>query len=83
MQDVTDPLKILEPIQALIPIVLGVGTILSVIIFIYVIASTIHKWRVQSAILRIDKNLQKLVSTEDLKSKVTTLDTPVNNNATP
>lgn len=56
--------QLIEKIQSLLPIILTFGLIVSFTFFIYIIAATVHKWRVESAILRIDKNLQKLVAAE-------------------
>lgn len=68
-----DLTRLTETIQSIIPIVLGVGAILSLIIFVYVLAASIHKWRVQSAILRIDKNLQKLVESSGPKNQAASI----------
>lgn len=78
-----DLTQMTEAIQSIIPVVLGVGAVLSLIIFIYVLASSIHKWRVQSAILRIDKNLQKLVESSQPKSQNVLTEPPAPNTILP
>jgi uncharacterized membrane protein len=51
----------LQSIQGAIQAAFWIGLVLSVILTIVFIIYAIYKMRVQSAILRIDKNLQKLV----------------------
>lgn len=49
------------------------GSIISLIIFVYVLANAIRNWRVHSAILRIDKNLKKLVDAQVAQQPTTPL----------
>ena len=51
----------LQGIQSAIQASFWVGLVLSVILTIVYIVYTVYRMRVQKAILRIDKNLQKLV----------------------
>jgi uncharacterized membrane protein len=78
-----DLTKLTETIQSIIPVILGVGAVLSLIIFVYILATSIHKWRVQSAILRIDKNLQKLVESSEPKSQNVFTEPPAPNTILP
>ncbi len=43
---------------------LAISTAISFIIIVLLIVNLVYKWRVQSAILRMDKNLQKLVDNQ-------------------
>ncbi len=65
--------QIIAGLQSQTQLLLVLGTILSILVTILFAASLIHKWRVQSAIIRIDKNLKKLVDYQvptDEKEKV-------------
>jgi hypothetical protein len=43
---------------------LAISAAVSFIIIVLLIVNLVYKWRVQSAILRMDKNLQKLVDNQ-------------------
>jgi hypothetical protein len=53
--------KAVASLQPILTAGLVISIILTIIFSVYLIVSYVHKWKVQSAILRIDKNLQKLV----------------------
>ncbi|MDB5184172.1 MAG: hypothetical protein JWO07_853 [Candidatus Saccharibacteria bacterium] len=53
--------QVLSGIQSQMGLLLWVGTIASIIVTIMFVVYLIYKMRVQSAILRMDKNLQRLV----------------------
>jgi hypothetical protein len=54
--------QLMQQMQSSLKYVLWISAAVSVVVTIYLIASAIHKWRVQSAILRMDKNLQALLA---------------------
>lgn len=56
--------NLLSGLQTQLSWLLWVGTAISIVVAILFIVSIVHKMRVQSAILRIDKNLQKLVDAQ-------------------
>ena len=55
-----------------------IGTALTALIVIVMTINTIYKIRVERAILRMDKNLQKFIEQQDGPSKKTTLLTEKN-----
>lgn len=59
-----DSSNLLSNLQAQLTWLLWIGTGVSIIVALLFIVSLIHKMRVQSAILRIDKNLQRLVDVQ-------------------
>ena len=60
--DTQDQLRtLLESIQPQLQLFLTLGIIMSVVIFIGLLINSIYKIRVERAILRIDRNIQKLV----------------------
>lgn len=52
---------LLQSIQPQIQIFLTLGIIMSVVVFIGLLINSIYKIRVERAILRIDRNIQRLV----------------------
>ena len=58
-QQFTD--QMIRDLQNTLAPFLIISVIVTFVIVIYLVISAVHKWRVQSAILRIDSNLQKLV----------------------
>ena len=60
--DTQDQLRVLlESIQPQLQLFLALGIVMSVVIFIGLLVNSIYKIRVERAILRIDRNIQKLV----------------------
>ncbi len=60
--DTQDQLRtLLESIQPQLQLFLTLGIVMSVVIFIGLLINSIYKIRVERAILRIDRNIQKLV----------------------
>lgn len=47
--------------EPIIRMILTIGALMSVVFVIVALANLLHKWRVERAILRIDKNLQSMV----------------------
>lgn len=66
IQQLDDATKNMQP---LIQQAFFFGTVLSVVVAMVVIINAVHKWRVQSAVLRIDKNLMKLVESISLHNE--------------
>ncbi len=57
-----DPIgSLLEPLMPLLTLLAGLSIVLSVAFIVYAIVNTVQKQRQHAAIMRIDKNLQKLV----------------------
>ncbi len=61
----------LEPLMPLLTITLIVGAVLTVIIVIFFIINIVQKQRQHSAIMRIDRNLQKIVDAKGLSEEAT------------
>ena len=61
---------LIEQFQPQIQLFITVSIILAVLITIAFIIMVIYRIRVERAILRIDKNIQKLVAVQDAKSPV-------------
>lgn len=53
--------SILAQYEPIIRMLLTIGALMSVLFVIVTLANLLHKWRVERAILRIDKNLQSMV----------------------
>jgi len=57
-----DPIgSLLEPLMPLLTLLAGLSIVLSIAFIVYAIVNTVQKQRQHAAIMRIDKNLQKLV----------------------
>lgn len=56
--------QILEPLMPLLTLALVIGVVLTVIVVIYMLVNIIQKQRQHAAIMRIDRNLQKLVDSQ-------------------
>lgn len=56
--------SVLEPLLPLLSLMIAVGVGLSVVMVVYIIVNIIQKQRQHKAILRIDRNLQKLVDAQ-------------------
>lgn len=72
-----DTSSLLAPIMPILQIATVVGIIFTAVIFIYLIVHTIQKQREHAAIMRIDKNLQKLVDTYTENAKPDPVVSPV------
>jgi hypothetical protein len=57
-------IQIPQNLQNMLQVFLILSVVATVIVCLYLVVSAIHKWRVQSAILRIDDNLQRLVDAQ-------------------
>lgn len=64
-----DTSSLLGPIMPILQIATVAGIVLTVIVIIYFIVNIVQKQREHAAILRIDKNLQKLVDNHEQKAK--------------
>ena len=53
--------SILAQYEPIIRMLLIIGALMSVVFVIVALANLLHKWRVERAIFRIDKNLQSMV----------------------
>jgi len=53
--------SILAQYEPIIRMLLTIGALMSVVFVLVALADLLHKWRVERAILRIDKNLQSMV----------------------
>ncbi|MDQ5982881.1 MAG: hypothetical protein QG549_879 [Patescibacteria group bacterium] len=53
--------SILAQYEPIIRMLLTIGALMSVVFVIVALANLLHKWRVERAIFRIDKNLQSMV----------------------
>jgi hypothetical protein len=56
--------KALAPMMPMLSVLFVIGTVLSVILVIYFIVNLVQKQHTHRAILRIDKNLQRLVDAQ-------------------
>jgi uncharacterized membrane protein len=65
---------LIKQFQPQIQLFLTVSIILTVLIAIAFIIMLIYRIRVERAILRIDKNIQKLVAVQDTKSPVSDIE---------
>lgn len=63
--DLTAPIKeVLDPLMPFLVILFVLGIVVSVIMVIFFIINTVQKQRQHAAIMRIDRNLQKLVDAQ-------------------
>lgn len=56
--------KFIDSVMPILQFAMVFGAIVSIIVVVYLIISMVQKHRVHTAILRIDKNLQKLVDVQ-------------------
>ena len=76
--DTQDQLRaLLESIQPQLQFFLTLGIVMSVVIFIGLLINSIYKIRVERAILRIDRNIQKLVDYQ-VSDRKTPVQAPIN-----
>lgn len=69
--------NILDQFMPLLQLLLILGVVMTVVIVIYFIVNTVQKQRQHAAIMRIDRNVQKLVDLQQPAS------TPVDNSPAP
>ncbi len=72
-----DASSLLGPIMPILQIASVIGIVLTLIIILYFIVNIIQKQREHAAIMRIDKNLQKLVDSHEQKAKPDPVESPV------
>lgn len=58
----TSPItELLEPLMPILSLLLVVGVVLTIVIIVFFIVNIVQKQRQHNAIMRIDKNVQRLV----------------------
>lgn len=72
-----DVSSLLGPIMPILQIATIVGIVLTIIIILYFIVNIVQKQREHAAIMRIDKNLQKLVDSHEQNTKPDPTGSPV------
>lgn len=56
--------SLISKIEPQLQLLLTIGTLVSILFALIAIINLIHKWRIERAILRMDKNLQSLVASK-------------------
>lgn len=72
-----DASSLLGPLMPILQIATIVGIVLTIIIILYFIVNIVQKQREHAAIMRIDKNLQKLVDSHEQNTKPDPTGSPV------
>jgi hypothetical protein len=56
--------QLMDKIQPMLQLLIVISTLLTIALIVLYLFNSIHKWRVNRAILRMDKNLQLLVDAQ-------------------